>query len=133
MPKRVPPCQFGELLDRLREEEEVPEYRDQNGMARKLGVSPSLLSLWRTGRREPKSIHIQRISQIYDVREDDIWFTLGLYRMPLESAISFQPPGLVSLEIQVTPVEREELMKYLAFLRIRTRLSINAKDGESEA
>lgn len=124
MPKRVQPCLFGELLDQLRQEEEDPKYKSQAGMAEKLQVSPSLLTLWRKGDREPKADLIQRISQIYDRREDDIWFTLRRYRMPLEAAISFQPPGLVHLDIDVTPAEKTGLLIYLEFLRIKGRLEV---------
>ena len=125
MPKRLPPCALGQLLDQLRGEEEDPGRRTQQAMAKKLGISPSLLSLWRSGGREPKTDQVHRISQEYDRREDDIWFTLRRYRMPLETAMDFQPPGVVTLELHVTPAQKTELVKYLQFLRIKERLNLH--------
>lgn len=122
MPKHVQPSSFGKLLDELRKKEESPQNRTQAAMAKKLAISPSLLSLWRSGQREPTSKKVLRISQVYDYREDNIWFTLRRYRMPLEAAIEYRPPGLVPLNLEVTPEEKVELLKYQEFLRIRQRL-----------
>ena len=122
MPRSVEPCNLGRLLDELRRLDPDPQFKSLKGMAQKLDVSVSVLSLWRSGRREPNSKWVQRISQRYDRREDDIWFTLSRYRMPLEAAIDSEPPGATDHRLRVTDEEHRELEDYLKFLRLQRRL-----------
>lgn len=108
------------LSQRLREALDLAEMR-QAELSRRLGIAPSSVSLWLSGRNHPDAEHLSKLAVILDVSYE--WLSTGRGEMrysaqgqplqPLTPALSTDERALLDLYLRLSPVRRRALMDFL--------------------
>ncbi len=101
-------------------------FREKAGMtvtelALRAGVSTSYVSQLETGKKRANDLIIRRISNALDINPTVLFTGAGMIPMPLAETLR-PADATVRLEEDLSEFEREDLLKYLSFLRYKATL-----------
>ena len=118
---------FGIVLSGLRENAGM----NVTELAKAVSRSISYLSQMEAGKKRPTDLMIRRISIALDINPMVLFTAAGMIPMPL--AESLRPANAtVRLDEELSELEREELLKYLNFLRYESTLQPTLLGPQSE-
>ena len=118
---------FGRALTQLRENEGMTVTE----LAKRAGVSTSYVSQLETGNKRATDPIIRRISNALDINPIVLFTAAGM--IPLPFADTVRPASsTVRLDEELSELEREELIKYLSFLRYEASLGPNPSRSNTE-
>jgi len=110
---------FGQELRKLRKES---KYR-QVQLAKLAGISGAYISQLETGKKKPTDRVIAKLSGALDIPENRLFIKIGKLKMDLAATLAIGRNEAPELLATISDKEWEDLLTYLAYIKVKSSLS----------